>query len=176
MPPTNEPAGTGAAGTEGTPPAATQQPQTPPTATPQLPQLPDGYEAIRTEDKNNLISQRDKANNSSQETEMVVSALAQKDAIRDAMATSDFKDKYPDVTEADLVDANPLSDEQILAIAEAKQQRYEVVKQSALQKVQIAEAPTISQADKDTKMKELAQPAKSSRFQQALQLARTQVK
>lgn len=175
MPPKNEPTAT-----PPVEPVAPAAPATPPSsepvATPPEQKVPEGFELIRTEDKNKLISQRDKANNGNSETETVVNALLQKDAVRDAVASPEFKENYPDVTMQELLDANPTSDEEIEAFAKAKQARYEEVKQTALKNVQRAEAPTLTQADKDTKLTELAQPAKRSRFQDALKLARTQVK
>lgn len=181
MPPTSEPDGNGAAGTgDGkNPPAATQEPKTPPAATPETAQVPEGFELIRTEDKNKLISQRDKAKNepkSDPQTQAVLSALMQKDAVREAMATSEFKEKYPDVTQAAILRLDPADEEDIEKIAGELQADYEKVKQAALKKVQVATAPTISAADRDTKLAELAKPAKTSRFQEALKLARTQVK
>ena len=176
MPPTNEPDGNGAAGTGGEQPTATQQPQTPPAATPQLPTLPEGYEAIRTEDKNKLISARDKANDGNSQTSAMVAALAQKDAVREAMATPKFKADFPDVEMDDILDGDPGDPEEILAIAKRRQESYERVKQSTLQSAQIATAPTISQADKDAKLAELRKPSGKSRFQQAAALQRAEVK
>lgn len=179
MPPTNEPDDKGAAGTGAAPqtPPATQQPQAPSAATPQLPQLPEGYEAIRTEDKNKLISQRDKAKSGAdQETQGIVNALVQKDAVRDAMADPKFKENYPDVSFQELLDANPMSDDDITEIAKTRQARYEEVKQAHVSKVQRAETPTISAADKAAREAELRKPAKKSRFQDAVKLALTQVK
>lgn len=175
MPPKNEPTATPPVEPTGTPPVATP-PSSEPVVTPKTADVPEGYELIRTEDKNNLISQRDKAKAGDPETNAVVNALLQKDAIRDTMATPEFQEKYPDVTQSELLEANPMTDDEIIEIAEAKQKRYEEVKQAALRKVQVADAPTITQADKDTQLKELAKPAKTSRFQQAIKLARTQVK
>lgn len=180
MPTSNEPAGNGAAGTGSEPqtPPATQEPQTPPSATPQTANIPEGMELIRTEDKNNLISQRDKAKNAQADPnqQAALSALMQKDAVRDAVATDDFKSKYPDVTMAAILKLDPTDEEEIEAIAKDLQADYERVKQAALKNVQVATAPTISAQDRDTKLAELRKPAKQSRFQDALKLARTQVK
>jgi hypothetical protein len=179
MPPTNEPAGNGAAGTGDTPTPATQEPKTPPSATPETANIPEGYELIRTEDKNNIISQRDKAKNepkSDPQTQAVLSALMQKDAVRDAMATPEFKEKYPDVTQTALLKLDPADEADIDKLAGELQADYERVKQAALKKVQVATAPTMSATDRDTKLNDLAKPAKTSRFQEALKLARTQVK
>lgn len=171
----NAPAGTG--GNQGNPdPAATPKPNEQPAATvnPSEVPVPDGYELIKTEDKRNLISARDKANNSSSETDAVVNALLQKDAVRDAMADSDFKEKYPDVTEAEILEANPTSDEQIIEIAKRKQERYDKVKLDHVKKVQSrTSAPEISAADRDEKLKQLKKPSNRSRFADALRLKRT---
>lgn len=180
MPNNNEPDGNGAAGTGdgNTPPAATQTPTTPPAATPATAEVPEGFELIRTEDKNKLISQRDKAKNGQADPQQqaALSALMQKDAVRDAVATDDFKSKYPDVTMAAILKLDPTDEEEIEAIAKDLQADYERVKQAALKNVQVATAPTISAQDRDAKLADLKKPAKTSRFQDALKLARTQVK
>ena len=175
MPPKNEPAAPSSVEPTGTPPVATP-PKNEPAVTPNT-QVPDGFELIRTEDKNKLISQRDKAKaGGDPQTEVIVNALLQKDAVRDAMADPAFKENYPDVSFKELLDANPMSDEEITEIAKTRQARYEEVKQAHVSKVQRAETPTISQADKAAKEAELAKPSKKSRFQDAMRLARTQVK
>lgn len=178
MPPTNEPA-PGAAGTGEEPktPPATPEPKAPEAATPKLPDVPEGYEVIRTEDKNKLISQRDKAKAAGDpEARAALSALMQKDAVRDAMATDDFKSQYPDVTEKAILARDPADDDEIIAIAKELQADYERVKQSALKNAQVAHAPVISEADRDQKLADLKKPAKQSRFQDALKVARMQVK
>lgn len=166
------------AGTGGEQPAATQKPngQAPATVDPSKIELPEGYELIKTEDKKNLVSQRDKANNDTSENSVVLNALLQKDAVRDAIAKPEFKEKFPNVTEDDLLEANPTSDEEILQIAEAKQQRYAKVINDHLANVQVADTPTISPQDKDAKLKDLASPSTKSRFAQALQVMRTPTK
>ena len=174
MPPTNEPAAPAPA--EPATPVAATPPQSAPAVTPDKVQLPDGFELIRTEDKKAIISQRDKANSGNQQTDAVLSALMQKDAIRDARATPEFQEKYPDVTEADLIAANPEDVEEIEKVAAATQARFEKIKQAALEKVQVAGPPTITQADQSTKLGELKKPSKTSRFQEALRIKRMQVK
>ena len=170
----NAPAGTG--GNQGNPdPAATPKPNEQPAATvnPNEVTVPDGYELIKTEDKRNLISARDKANNGKSEDGAVLNALLQKDEVRDAMALDDFKEKYPDVTEAEILEANPMSDEQIVEIAKSRQARYDKVKLDHLKKVQSkTAAPEISAADRDEKLKALKKPSNRSRFSQALSLKR----
>jgi hypothetical protein len=172
------PAGTGSEDKNPTPPA-TQSPAQPIPATDD-----DDKVVLSKKDYQNLVSARDKATNGNKEfreqlaeTDSILNAVLQKDAVRDAMAKSDFKEKYPDVTEAELLEANPTNDEMIEKIAEAKQKRYEEVKLSAIKKVQVAEAPTIAPADRATKLKELAGPNKpKGAFQQALSLSRMRVK
>lgn len=176
MPPKNEPTATPPVEPTGTPPVATP-PKSELVATPPTTDIPDGMELIRTEDKNKLISQRDKAKSgqSDPQTTAVLSALMQKDAVREAMADEDFKSKYPDVTQSALLRMDPMDEDDIVAKAAELQADYERVKQTALKKVQVATAPTISASDRDAKMKELATPARRSRFQEALKTARMQV-
>lgn len=157
-------------------PAPATPPSSDPVVTPENVQLPDGFELIRTEDKNKIISARDKANNGNSELETVVSSMLQKDAIKDAVGSADFKANYPDVTLDELLEADPEDTEQIFAIAKAKQERYETVKQNHLKNVQVATAPTISKADKETQLKELKKPSLRSRFQDGLKIQRARVK
>lgn len=117
-------------------------------------------------------TEAEKAAQRAAQNDALVNALVQKDAIRDAMRTEEFKEKYPDVTEDELLEANPMSDEEILEIAERKQQRYDKVKLDHVKKVQVASAPAISSEDRATKQAELKKPANKSRFQAALNLAR----
>lgn len=169
-----QPEGTPPAGTEGTPPPAIQpQGKSPVTVDPSL--IPEGYEVIKTEDKNKLISARDKANHDGSETDAILNGLMQKDAIRDTIATDDFKEKYPDVTYDELLEANPTSDEAILAIADSRQKRYNKVKLDHAEKTQRAVTPTISATDLAEQEKILKTPSTESRFRQALNLRRTQV-
>lgn len=138
---------------------------------------PEGYELIKTEDKRNLISARDKANNSDGVNSQVLNALIQKDAIRDAMKVEDFKEKYPDVTEAEILEANPTNDQEIESIAKHKQERYTKVKLDHLKKVQSTTgAPEISAADRDQQLTALKKPSNRSRFAEALSLKRQKVK
>lgn len=119
----------------------------------------------------------EKAAQRAEQNDALVNALVQKDAIRDAMRTDEFKEKFPDVTEDELLEANPMSDEEILDIAKRKQERYEKVKLDHVKKVQAkTSAPTISAQDRATKQAELKKPANKSRFQQALDLARMPTK
>lgn len=171
MPPTNEtdsqnPGATGADDAAATNPTGSE------TVTPETAQLPAGYELIRTEDKKNLVSQRDKANNASSENDAALVGLLQKDAIRDALGSPEFKENYPDVTFEELLELDPANPEQIEELAKARQARYEKVIQDNLKKVQTASTPEITQADKDTQLKELAGPNKpKNAFQKALQLS-----
>lgn len=170
MPQTNEPDGNGAAGTDGQAPAATQTPPTPPAVTPETGNVPEGYELIRTEDKNNLVSQRDKANNSNSETDTILTGLLQERAVEKAVLTDEFKEKYPDVTAEDVLDADPADQDDILAIAEKKQKRYEAIKQNALKNATKIDAPPeISPEEKSQELKKLAGPNKpKNAFQRAI--------
>ena len=185
MPPkTEQPAGTAPAGTEGesstttTPPATQTPPSAPAAIDPSKPQVPEGFELIRTEDKNNLISQRDKAKNNGSQDSALLNALVQKDAVRDAMSTTEFKDKYPDVTESDIMDANPMSDEEIEAVAKNRQERFESVKQAHIRKIQgNTTAPTLSPEDKQKQLDDLSKPGRpANAFQRGLQLMRAVTK
>ena len=172
MPPTNEPDGNGSAGTGEKNSSATQTPQNPPAVTPDTFQPPEGFELIRTEDKKNLVSQRDRANNGNSESDALLGALYQKDAIRDTVSNPKFKEDYPDVTMEDLLDANPSSDEEILAVAKLKQERFETIRQNALKNVQRVDGPpTISPEEKAEELKKLAGPQRpKNAFARALKI------
>lgn len=177
MPPTNEPAAPASPGTpEPVAPAVTPDKNDEPAVTPKTAKIPEGYQLIKDEDVNKLKSKADKAPQADPESQGVLNALLQKDAIRDAMAAADFKENYPDVSFQELLDANPMSDQEIVDIAKKRQAKYEEIRQKTLKQVQVATTPTISQADKETQLADLAKPAKRSRFQEALRLTRTQVK
>lgn len=184
MPPNTPPTG-------GAPEAKTgEEPQAPPATPPKAPAATDGEETVTLskKDHDELIRQRDQAfekgrkaaaeapKEGDPETQTAVFALMQKDAIRDAMAEPGFADEYPDVTMKDLLQANPASDEEIVEAATTIQARAEEIKQKYLKGVQVADAPKISQKEKDAQLQDLRKPAKSSRFQQALNLVRTQTK
>lgn len=168
----NEPTATPPA-EPGTTPAT--QPQSAPVATQDPSAVPQGYELIKTEDKKNLISARDKATNSNSETDAILGGLLQKEAIRDAIAKEDFSEKFPDVTFDELLEANPTSDEEILALAESRQKRYNKVKLDHAEKTQRVVTPTISASDLAEQEAQLKKPATESRFKQALKLRRTKV-
>lgn len=152
----------------------TTEPATPPTGepavTPESIELPEGYELIRTEDKNNIIAARDKANAGNSDMETVVSGIMQDNAIRDAVASDEFKKNYPDVSKEDLTKANPESVEQIEEVAKELQARYETIKQNHLKSVQVAGQPEITAADRKTQLEALRKPSNKSRFGQAFRL------
>ena len=165
------------------PPAPTPAVPPAPGATPQPSETPvtppvdnDEKITLSKKDYNNLISARDKANNNNSDTESVLSALLQKDAVRDAMATGDFKSQYPDVTEADLLAANPLNEEQIVEVAKTMQARFEKIRQDAIKNIEIARPPEITIADRDAKLKELKTSKPANAFAQALRLKSMQVR
>lgn len=160
-------------GTDGQAPAANQSKGKPAaTVDPSKVDLPDGYELIRSEDIKRFKSDGDRAKEENRQIHGALSGLLQKEAVRDAMADPEFKQKFPDVSQDDLLEADPGSEEEIMKIAEAKQTRYEKIKLDHVKKVQVAEAPTIAASDKDQQMKELSKPSGKSRFQQALKLTR----
>lgn len=179
MPPnSNEPAASDQPGTgadaPATPPANDQ-----PAVTPENAQIPEGYELIRTEDKNKIISKRDKATNDNsqlQESFNDLSArqfrLEQETAVNNAVKTSDFKSKYPDVTAEDILDADPSDPDEITKIAEKVQKRLEIVKQNAIKSAQkIDGPPEISPEDKAEELKKLSGPNKpKNAFARALSI------
>lgn len=138
-------------------------------------QVPEGYKLIKEEDHKKVISSRDKSNNDLKEVKGQVFELQQKEAIRTAMATSEFKEKYPDVSFDDIVAGFPQSEEEIVSIAKAMQERFEKVKLDHVAKVQRVVTPTISAEDKEAKLEELKKPSRMSRFQQALKIDRMKV-
>lgn len=153
-------------GTDGTPPAAT-----PPTGEPAATEgntIPEGFELIRTEDKNNLVSARDRANNLSSESEGYVATLAKREGIDGFL--SEHKTDYPDVTRDDLMH---LDDPEALE-AEAKriQRRYEDVVQKKLLDVQRADTPVLSPEERTAELKRLKDNPGSGSFQRMLDLQR----
>lgn len=179
MPDTKEPAANTPVepGAASTPPAAATPPSSEPAVTPDKVDVPQGYRLMKEEDVNKLISQRDKANNGSSEDTALLNALLQKDAIRDAVNSDDFKEKYPDVTADDLLNASPTSDDEIIEVAKKTQARFEKIKQDHIAKVQSnTSAPTISPEDRDNQLKELKGANKpANAFQKGLQLMRAKV-
>lgn len=164
----NQPVETGG-GAPVAPPAATP-PEKQPAATP-----PAGGDdekiTLSKKDYNNLISQRDKANNSNGESEAILSHLMLKDAVGDAIQNPEFKKNYPDVTAADLIKSNPANEDEIEANAKDLQARFETIRQDALAKVEVAREPEMTAADRDAKLKELKGPNKpKNAFAQALRL------
>jgi hypothetical protein len=175
QPPANDLAGTPAPNA-----AVTQQPNDPAAAT-------DDSVTLSRKDYAALLQQRDangrKAGDADKllqqldETNAVVSSLAQKEAVRDAITKSDFKDNYPDVTESDILASNPSSPDDIEEIAKSLQTRFEQVRQQALKNVEVVEPPTISQADLSKQLTDLKGPNRpKDAFLQALRLKSTPIK
>lgn len=149
----------------------------PATVDPKNVQVPEGFELIKTDDKNALISARDKSNNSNKEFEANQSYLLRKDAVASAVADPEFKEKFPDVNAEDLMQAMPNNEEEIVEAAESMQKRFEIVRQNTLANIEVAEPPTISAEDYTKKMENLSGPNKpQNAFQQGIRLLRTKVK
>lgn len=161
--------------TGNTPPATDHKGKQPATVDPNQFQVPEGYKLIKEEDHKKVVSSRDKSNNDLKEVRGQVFELQQKEAIRTAMASSEFKEKYPDVSFDDIVAGFPQSDEEIESIAKAMQERFEKVKLDHVQKVQRVVTPTISAEDKESKLEELKKPGRQSRFLDALKINRMKV-
>lgn len=154
------------AGTGGNPPAATP-PQGQPAAT------DDETVTLKKEDYNNLISQRDRANNDKGELNETVLTLAEereerikKEMIGDFLEQN--KEKFPDLTTDDLMAAG--SPDELEDLATKRQRRYEDVVQEKLLKVQKTTAPILSPEEKAEELKRLKQNPGSDSFQRALEL------
>lgn len=132
------------AGTEGDTPPATP-PKGSESAKGDL-KLPEGYELIKSEDKNNLISARDKATEAArgaEGSEEFLLTIAKEREIS-AWYKENGKD-FPDVTEEDLMSAD--SPEELKAIAEKTQQRITAAVEKKLQDVEIVgQHPKLSDA------------------------------
>lgn len=151
-------------GTDGKPAA------TPPKSTAPVTEgntIPEGFELIRTEDKTNLISARDRANNISADSEGYVATLAKREGIDDFL--KEHTTDYPDVTRDDLMH---LDDPEALD-AEAKriQRRLEDAVQKKLMDVQQAGTPTLSPEDRAAELDRLKKNPSSGSFQRYLELS-----
>lgn len=154
------------AGTDGNPPAAT-----PPTGQPAA--TDDKTVTLPKKDYNNLIAQRDRANNDNGELNDTVLTLAQEREVRlKTEAINEFleenKEKYPDLTSDDLMAAD--SPDELEKLAVKRQRRYEDVVQEKLLKVQKTTAPILSPEERAEELKRLKQNPGSSSFQRALEL------
>lgn len=135
--------------------------------------IPEGFELIRTEDKNNLISARDRATNANGELGETVATLAQereerakKELIGEFLESN--KEKYPDLTTDDLMSAS--SPEELDDLAAKRQRRYEDIVQEKLLKVQKTSDPILSPEQKAEKLKTLKENPGSSSFQSMLEI------
>lgn len=155
--------------TGGTSPAATP-PQDP--ATP-APLDDDDMVSISKKDLKALQSSRDKNFETSRQTQAAVEALMKKDYVKDFLSDPDNATKFPDVEIEDLLGAD--DEEEVIALAEAQQQKVERLVQKRLDKIEVAEPPTISSKDKATKLKELDTPQPNA-FQKFLNLNSMKVK
>lgn len=144
---------------------------TPPTST--TPATDDETVTLNKEDYNNLIAQRDRANNDKSELNDTVLTLAEereerikKEMIGDFLEQN--KDKFPDLTTDDLMAAG--SPDELETLAAKRQRRYEDVVQEKLLKVQKTTAPILSPEERAEELKRLKQNPGSDSFQRALEL------
>lgn len=158
-PTTGQPA---APGTDGTPPAAT-----PPATPANPPATDDDVITLKKDDYNNLISQRDRNHQLSQDSEGYVATLAKREGIDEFLG--EHKSDFPDVTRDDLMH---LDDPEALE-AEAKriQRRYEDVVQKKLLDVQKADIPVMSPEDRAAELDRLKKNPSSGSFQRYLELS-----
>lgn len=153
------PAGTGEAAP--TAPAATQQPTQEPSA------ASGGDETItlKKSDYNNLVAQRDRANNTSAATEAWVMEQAKKQDVRAFIKEN--KDKYPDVSVDDLMVAE--DEDELPKIAEKTQRRIDDAVQSKLKTLNSATAPELTPEQRAEKRKALTgKDAPNDAFEQAV--------
>lgn len=158
-----QPAGTGGSNPTATPPQGT------PTA-PEGSAIPEGFELIRTEDKNNLISARDRSNNATSELEDSVTDILKEREINKFLESN--KDKFPDITVDDLMLAN--SPEQLEELAAKQQRRVEDAVQKKLLEVQKADAPVLSPQERAAELKKLKDNPGSGSFGRMLELQESQ--
>lgn len=158
--PTNDPDETGGQQPAATPP---NDPGTPATSDDDA----DEMVQISKKDLKALQSQRDRSNETSRQTQAAVEALMKKDYVKDFLSDPENAKKYPDVEIEDLLGAEDEDD--VVAMAEAQQQRVERLVQKRLDKIEVAEPPTISAKDKAAKLKALEKPQPNA-FQKFMQL------
>jgi hypothetical protein len=143
--PPNDQAGTGDGNT---PPAATQTPPNDQAGA----SGDDEVITLKKSDYNNLVSQRDKANNSASATEAYVMQMAKKEEISDWL--KEKQSEFPDVSIDDLMAAE--SEAELPKIAARTQRRIEDAVQAKLKTVQRASVPTLSPEDKAAKLAALS--------------------
>lgn len=156
------------AGTGGDNPTATPPQGTPPATEGSA--IPDGYELIRTEDKNNLISARDRSKNANQDLEDSVTDILKEREINKFLTSN--KEKFPDVTQDDLMLAN--SPEELEEIATRQQRRVEDAVQKKLLEVQKASAPVLSPQEREAELKKLKENPNGGSFGRMLELQESQ--
>lgn len=159
----NQPVGTG-----GNQPAATP-PQGQPAAT-EGSAIPEGYELIRTEDKNNLVSARDRSNNASSELEDSVTDILKEREIEKFLKSN--AEKFPDITADDLMLAN--SPAELEELAARQQRRVEDAVQKKLLDVQKASAPVLSPQERAAELKKLKDNPSTGSFTRMLELQESQ--
>lgn len=128
---------------------------------------------LNKDDYNNLIAQRDRANNAKSELDDTVLTLAQEREIRLKQEfVSDFieknKETYPDIEVDDLMAAE--SPEELEELAKKRQRRYEDVVQAKLLKVQRAGDPVLSPEEKAAELERLQKNPGSSSFSRMIDL------
>ncbi len=160
------PAGNTPGATGGEQPTATN-PQGQPAASGEK-NVPEGYELIRTEDKNNLIAARDRANGRSQDSEEFLQELAKERAVNSFLEEN--KEDFPDISADDLMNVYATNVDELKAEATRMQQRYEQIKQNALKNVQTATPPSMSPADKAARLKALKENPNRSSFSEMVNL------
>lgn len=146
---------------QGTPPAAQagtdDGSSNPPAATQTPPNGQDGASGgdetitLKKSDYNNLVSQRDRANNTSAATEAWVMEQAKKQDVRAFIKEN--KSKYPDVSVDDLMAAE--DEDELPKIAERTQRRIDDAVQSKLKTLNSATAPELSPEQRAEKRKAL---------------------
>lgn len=131
---------------------------------------------LSKKDYNNLIAQRDRANNTNKEDQDLLASLAQDKDYREKVEYIDDwlesnKEKYPDVTRDDLLF---ISDpDQIETAAKKRQRRYEDVLQDKLKSVQKAKLPVLTPEQREQEEKKLKENPSKGAFGKMLSL-RTQ--
>lgn len=158
-----QPAGTGGSNPTATPPQGT------PTA-PEGSAIPEGYELIRTEDKNNLVAARDRSNNANSDLEDSVTDILKEREINKFLKGN--AEKFPDVTVDDLMLAN--SPEELEDIATRQQRRIEDAVQAKLLSTQKATAPVLSPQERAAELKKLKDSPNDQSFGRMLELQESQ--
>ena len=142
-----------------------------PTSTPAA--TDDDTVTLSKTDYNNLIGQRDRANDGfSKLGETVTTLQARQDEADKKEFLSDFlesnKETYPDLTVDDLMTVG--SPDEVEELAKAKQRRYEDVVQDRLLKVQRTDAPILSPEDAAAKLDELKKNPQKGSFGKFLEI------